>query len=88
MKLQAVKENRGKSGVYRWINQNNGRTYVGSSVNLGKRFTSYYSFKYLTDPKRNMLIHKALLKYGYSNFRDSRVLLFTYFISKRAVLYW
>lgn len=68
MKLQAVKENRGKSGVYRWINQNKGKTYVGSSVNLGKRFTSYYSFKYLTDPKRNMLIHKALLKYGYSNF--------------------
>lgn len=68
IKLQAVKENRGKSGVYRWINQNNGRVYVGSSVNLGKRFSSYYSFKYLIDPKRNMIIHKALLKYGYSIF--------------------
>ena len=68
LKLQAVKENRGKSGVYRWINQINGRTYVGSSVNLGKRFSDYYSFKHLTDSKRNMLICKALLKHGYSNF--------------------
>jgi group I intron endonuclease len=67
-KRQAVKDNRGKSGIYRWINKVNGNSYVGSSVNLGKRFSNYYSFNYITDPKRNMLIHKALIKHGYSNF--------------------
>lgn len=46
----------------------NGNTYVGSSVNLGRRFRSYFDFNYIADTKRNMPIHKALLKYGYSNF--------------------
>lgn len=41
---------------------------MGSSVNLGKRFSNYFSNKYITDPKNNMLINKALVKYGYSNF--------------------
>lgn len=67
-KMQAVKENKGKSGVYRWINNVNGNTYIGSSVNLGRRFRNYFSFNYITDTKCNMLIHKALIKYGYSNF--------------------
>jgi len=68
LKAQAVKENRGKSGIYGLINKANGNSYVGSSVNLGKRFSNYYSFKYITDPKRNMIIHKALIKHGYSAF--------------------
>jgi group I intron endonuclease len=68
LKSQAVKENRRKSGVYLWKNLINGKFYVGSSVNLGKRFSSYFSFNYITDPKNNMLINKALIKYGYSNF--------------------
>ena len=40
--------------------------YVGSSVNLGIRFKSYFNLNYLV--KRNMLINRALIKYGYSNF--------------------
>jgi group I intron endonuclease len=64
-----LKENKGKSGVYRWVNKKTGNTYVGSSTNLGKRFSSYFRHKYITDPKRNMLIHKAFIKYGYSNFK-------------------
>jgi len=63
-----VKENKGKAGVYRWINNSNGNSYVGSSVDLRKRFISYYRYNYISDPKRNMLIHRAILKYGYSNF--------------------
>jgi group I intron endonuclease len=31
--------------------------------------SNYYSFNYISDPKRNFLIHKALLKYGYSEFQ-------------------
>ena len=34
-----------------------------------KRLQSYYNYNYLINPKRNMIIHKALLKYGYSEFR-------------------
>ena len=65
-KLQAIKENKGKSGVYRWTNKVNGKSYVGSSINLVKRFTNYYSFNYIS--KSKMSISKALIKYGYSNF--------------------
>lgn len=52
--------------MYRWINKVNGKTYIGSSVNLGKRLSSYYNFNYISSS--NMLINKALIKYGYSNF--------------------
>lgn len=61
-------DNRGKTGVYRWTNLYNGNIYVGSSVNLAKRFTLYYSLTYLTKQAKNSLICRALLKYGHSNF--------------------
>jgi group I intron endonuclease len=59
-------ENRGKSGVYRWTNKVNGKSYVGSSINLVKSFTNYYSFNYIS--KSKMSISKAMIKYGYSHF--------------------
>ena len=46
-----------------------GKSYVGSSINLGIRFKNYFNYNYLIDPKRNMIIHKALIKYGYSGFK-------------------
>lgn len=36
-----LKENRGKSGIYRWTNKETGKSYVGSSVNLSKRLSNY-----------------------------------------------
>ena len=33
-KLQIIKENKGKSGVYRWVNLRDGKSYIGSSTNL------------------------------------------------------
>jgi group I intron endonuclease len=69
LKQLIIKNNRGKSGVYRWVNIISGRNYIGSSVNLGKRFINYYNYNHLSDPKCNMLIYKAVLKYGYSNFK-------------------
>nr|UYR50920.1 hypothetical protein [Morchella crassipes] len=38
-----LSENKGKSGVYRWTNLENGNSYVGSSVNLYRRLKVYYS---------------------------------------------
>lgn len=61
-----VSGNKGKSGVYRWINKVNGKTYIGSSANLGKRLSNYYNLSYISSG--NMSINKALIKYGYSNF--------------------
>jgi group I intron endonuclease len=66
-KEEIIKENKNKSGVYRWTNLNTGFMYVGSSVNLAKRLSYYYNFSSLT--KKNMIIYKAILKYGYSNFK-------------------
>ena len=66
-KLSIINDNKGKSGVYKWTNLDNGKFYVGSSVNLSIRLAQYYNINILT--KYRSLIHKALLKYGYSKFK-------------------
>ena len=65
-KSKILFENKGKSGIYRWINKLNNKTYVGSGLNLSKRVGEYYSKSELTRNYRP--IHAALLKYGYENF--------------------
>lgn len=65
-KDEVLKDNRDQSGVYRWVNNLNGKTYVGSGVNLAKRLGSYYNEKELSRNPRPIL--DALLKYGYNNF--------------------
>lgn len=67
-KFNAVHDNKGKSGIYQITNLTNNKTYIGSSVDLGRRFTSYYSFKHI-DRWKTHIICKALIKYGYSNFQ-------------------
>lgn len=63
-------ENKEKSGVYRWVNNINNESYVGSSTNLSNRFRRYYSINYLKDKllRYNSRIYRALLKYNYTNF--------------------
>nr|YP_010218561.1 GIY-YIG endonuclease [Morchella brunnea]UBU98480.1 GIY-YIG endonuclease [Morchella brunnea] len=70
-KVKIFADNRNKSGVYRWINKKTGKTYVGSSMSLTRRFTTYYSIGYLLreTKKNSSYIYRALLKYGYSNFK-------------------
>jgi len=65
-KQEVLKNNRGKSGIYRWVNNLNGKTYVGSALDLAKRLVSYYNIKELSRNSRP--IKDALLKYGHSNF--------------------
>lgn len=70
-KFKALKENKGKAGVYMWINLINNKSYIGSSVFLSRRLNVYYSFSSLKY-RLNMgssRIYSALLKYGYSEFR-------------------
>nr|YP_010608754.1 hypothetical protein PNX16_mgp017 [Drechslerella dactyloides]WAN89834.1 hypothetical protein [Drechslerella dactyloides] len=67
-KVQILKENKGKSGIYLWKNNINEKTYVGKSGNISERLINYYNYKYISNPRLKMLIYKAILKYGYSNF--------------------
>lgn len=48
----------------------NGKSYVGSSVNLERRLKCYYNIYFLESgiKKRKSLIYSGLLKYGYANF--------------------
>lgn len=65
-----IKENNGKAGVYKWTNKITGKSYIGSSINLGNRIKDYFNYSFLTLLKnKNMIIYKSSLKYGYSNFK-------------------
>lgn len=68
-KATILTQNRGKSGIYMWKNKVNGKTYVGSSVDLSKRLRNYFNSSYLSDLKVIMLIYKVLLAHGFVNFR-------------------
>ena len=45
-----------------------GKSYIGSSINLNKRFCTYFSLKHLGKLKRSSVIYSAILKYSYLNF--------------------
>lgn len=69
-KFNALDDNIGKSGIYRWIHKTDNKSYVGSSKDLYITFRDYYNESYLN---RRMLtsnsrIYKALLLYGYGAF--------------------
>jgi hypothetical protein len=66
VQTQFLNDNRGKAGVYMWVNQINGNTYVGSSVNLPPRFLKYFNEKALRN--NNMLINLAIIKHGLDKF--------------------
>jgi len=67
-KLDILQDNKFKSGVYRWIHNDSGRSYVGSSVSLTNRFYWYYNLKVILKNSSVSIIARALLKYGYSGF--------------------
>ena len=55
-KSAILAEIRGKSGIYVWKNQTNGKKYIGSSVDLTTRLRNYFNISYLSDLKRIMVI--------------------------------
>lgn len=57
----------GVSGVYMITNKITKKIYIGKSKNLKDRFYNYLFVNRLIENKSSR-IHKALLKYGYSNF--------------------
>jgi len=69
-----IKWNSKISGIYAWVNEVNGKMYVGRSVNLYKRvydeMNGFQNYK-----KQNMKkLFNAIKKYGISNFRVIRLL--------------
>ena len=68
MKSLIYKENKNKSGIYKFTNKINGKSYIGSSINLTKRFYKYFNISYISTVKNDLTISRALIKYGYSNF--------------------
>lgn len=68
-RVNILKEQRDKSGVYCLINKVNGHSYVGSSINLASRMRNYLNKAFLKSKQNaNMPITRSLLKYDYSNF--------------------
>ena len=68
-RVQILKEEKEKSGVYYLINNLNGHAYVGSSINLASRMINYLNNTFLKSKQNvKMPIVKALLKYDQSNF--------------------
>lgn len=68
-RINILKQQRDKSGVYCLINKVNGHAYVGSSMNLASRMRNYLNKAFLKSKQNaNMPITKALLKYDHSNF--------------------
>ena len=68
---QILAENKGKPGIYIWVNKKNGKSYVGSAIDLKDRLKQYYSLNLMRT--KIMLgqsaIYTAILKYGHSNFK-------------------
>ena len=50
-----------------WNNKITGDFYIGQSINLGLRFQNYFNLSYLKS-RENLIISRAFIKYGYSNF--------------------
>jgi len=69
-KSRVLTENKKKSGIYIWINLLNGKVYIGSALNISKRFSQYSNLNYLKRTT-SMPICRALLKHGYENFSFS-----------------
>src|SRR5690349_15084871 len=68
-RVNILKEQKDKSGVYCLINKNNGHSYVGSSIHLHSRMRNYLNTTFLKSKQNiNMPIVKALLKYDQESF--------------------
>ena len=51
----AIKQNKIKSGIYRWVHKKSGKSYIDSSVDLSNRFSQYFNYNHITNPKQKWL---------------------------------
>lgn len=55
-------------GIYRIVNNFNGRMYIGASKNIEKRFHDHYSKCYYDKQEWNKHLYQEMRKYGRENF--------------------
>lgn len=56
-------------GIYSYVNKNNGKRYIGQSININRRkYMHEYNATHETSTEYNSQFHKALRKYGIENF--------------------
>ena len=67
MRKLIIKDNKNKPGIYKWTNKLTNDIYIGQSIDLAKRFMRYFNLSYLKN-RETLVISRALIKYGYSNF--------------------
>jgi len=60
-KAVILKYNKGKTGIYRWVYLINGKSYIGSALDLRERFTNYFNINHLLG-NSSMSICLALIK--------------------------
>lgn len=65
---QILKDNKDKTGVYKWTHKESNKIYVGSTFNLAERLGRYFSKNYIENVKGNSHIYNAILIHGYSAF--------------------
>jgi predicted GIY-YIG superfamily endonuclease len=58
-----LQENYNKAGIYRFINNINGKSYIGSAVIINRRLNEHFR-----GDKSNIILQKAFNKYGLNNF--------------------
>ena len=62
-KQNILNDNKNKSGIYRWVNNLNGKSYIGSAISINVQFNEHYK-----GYKSNKILQQAFLKYGFINF--------------------
>lgn len=67
MRKFIIKDNKNMSGIYKWRNKITKDIYLGQSIDFAKRFLKYFHLSYLKN-RETLVISRALIKYGYSNF--------------------
>jgi group I intron endonuclease len=65
-KARIIADNKGKTGIYLWLNNINRKSYIGSAVNLSRRLNDYYSPSTLK--RMDNIISKAIIRYSHSAF--------------------
>jgi group I intron endonuclease len=68
---EILAENKGKSGIYKWTNKINGKTYIGSAINIPERLCHYYSKKHMETQLKmgRSAIFSGILKHGIAKFK-------------------
>ena len=61
-KFDILEDNKGKGGVYRWVNIATGYSYVGSARNLAVRLRQYSTISFIEGEvkKNNSIIYGSL----------------------------